>query len=52
MSMKHKLYTKNRIAEHIKHKVERNEHPQYPVNCLLILDDFLSSDLLRQRKIL
>jgi hypothetical protein len=50
LSLKHKLYTTNRAAEYIKHKVERYGHPQYPANCLLILDDFLGSDLLERKE--
>jgi hypothetical protein len=50
LATKHKLYTKRKTAKFIQHKVERYGHPNYPAHCLLILDDFLGSDLLERKE--
>ncbi|MDR1722031.1 MAG: hypothetical protein LBR24_03160, partial [Methanobrevibacter sp.] len=50
IAVKHELTNKFRTAEYIKYKIERYGHPQYPANCLLILDDFLGCDLLERKE--
>jgi hypothetical protein len=49
LALKHKLYTHDKTAFYIRHKIERYGNPNYPAYCLLILDDFLGSDLLENK---
>jgi hypothetical protein len=46
---KHRLFTTKKTSKYIKHKIEQYGHPKYPSNLLLILDDYLGSDLLEQK---
>ena len=46
---KHKLFTKPKTAKYLKKKMEDYGHPNYPANLLLILDDYLGSDLLEAK---
>jgi hypothetical protein len=46
---KWKLYSAKKMAKYVKKKVEDYGHPKYPSNLLLILDDYLGSDLLEQK---
>lgn len=46
---KHKLYDVKKTARYIKKKIEDYGHPAYPAPLLLILDDFLGSDLLESK---
>ena len=43
---KHKLYTRPKTAKYLRKKMEDYGHPNYPANLLLILDDYLGSNLL------
>lgn len=49
MAKKHKLYDTKKAAKYIKMKIDRYGHPAYPAPLLLILDDFLGSDLLESK---
>ena len=49
MGEKHRLFTKERTAKYIRKKISDYGHPQYPAHLLLIMDDFLGSDLLESR---
>ena len=49
MAEKHRLYDKKRTAKYIRKKISDYGHPKYPANLLLIMDDFLGSDLLEGR---
>ena len=45
ISEKHKLYNKKKTAQYLRKKMDDYGHPNYPANLLLILDDYLGSDL-------
>jgi hypothetical protein len=47
---KWKLYTAQKMSKYVKKKVEDYGHPKYPSNLLLILDDYLGSDLLEVKQ--
>ena len=49
IAKKHHLYDTKKAARYIKKKIEDYGHPAYPAPLLLILDDFLGSDLLESR---
>ena len=49
MAEKHRLYDKSRTAKYIRKKIADYGHPAYPANLLLILDDYLGSDLLEAK---
>ena len=46
---KYRLYSTEKTAKYIRHKIEQYGHPKYPANLLLILDDYLGSDSLEKR---
>jgi hypothetical protein len=47
---KHRLLTPQKTSKYIKMKIEQYGHPKYPSNLLLILDDYLGSDLLESKQ--
>lgn len=49
MAEKHHLYDKTRTAKYIRKKIADYGHPGYPAHLLLILDDYLGSDLLESK---
>ena len=46
LAEKHKLYSKRKTAKYLRKKMDDYGHPNYPANLLLILDDYLGSNLL------
>ena len=49
LSEKHSLYSKKKTAKYLKKKLDDYGHPNYPANLLLILDDYLGSNLLEMK---
>lgn len=49
MAKKHKLWDVKKTSQYIKKKIDDYGHPAYPAPLLLIMDDFLGSDLLENR---
>ena len=49
MAEKHRLYDKSRTAKYIRKKIADYGHPGYPAHLLLVLDDYLGSDLLEAK---
>ena len=49
LAKKHKLWDIKKTSRYIKKKIEDYGHPAYPAPLLLIMDDFLGSDMLESR---
>ena len=49
MAEKHRLYDKSRTAKYIRKKIADYGHPGYPAHLLLVLDNYLGSDLLEAK---
>ena len=49
LAKKHKLWDVKKTSRYIKKKIEDYGHPAYPAPLLLIMDDFLGSDMLESR---
>ena len=49
MAKKHKLYDVKKTSRYIKKKIDDYGHPSYPAPLLLILDNFLGSNLLENK---
>ena len=49
LAKKHKLYDVKKTSKYIKKKIEDYGHPAYPAPLLLIMDDFLGSNMLESK---
>ena len=49
LAKKHKLYDVKKTSKYIKKKIEDYGHPAYPAQLLLIMDDFLGSNMLESK---